>query len=137
MTIAPSPVRPCRGGLLWARVLTLLLGASAAWVVASYSPEAPPLIECQVLKWTGRECPACGITRGLSALIHGRFEAAFEIYPFAFPVALGTLLAMIGALLPDRLWRRMMATRWIPWLLGLGASGTAMGILARWIWMIA
>lgn len=119
--------------MLWARILVLLLGFGAVWIVCAYSPDSGFLLECQILRLTGHECPACGITRGLSALVHGRFGEAWAIYPFAFPVALGSVFAMIGAVLPERAWRRMMTARWFPWLIGLGAGLTGSGIVVRWL----
>lgn len=130
---APKPVSPKRGGFIWARITVLVLGGAAAWIVMSYPSISSPVLECQVKRLTGYECPACGITRGLSALVHGRFGEALDVYPFAFPVAFGTVLVMIGALLPDRIWKWLMAIRWFPWLLGLGAGLTGFGILARWM----
>ena len=131
---APQTGSPRGSGFFLARILVLLLGLGAFGLVFSYSPGSEAVLECQIKRLTGRECPACGITRGLSALFHGRFRESFSVYPFALPVAAGTLFAMTGALLPAGVWRRMMAVRWFPWLIGLGAGGTGIGIVVRWIW---
>lgn len=133
MCVAPQPVLPQRGGLLWARIAVLFLTAGAIAIILSYPDVQSPFDQCQFLRITGHECPACGITRGLSALIHGRFRDAFFLYPFAFPVALGVFIAVIGSLLPNRLWRRVMATRWMPWVLGVGGTATVLGIIVHWL----
>jgi hypothetical protein len=51
-------------------------------------PAEPHLILCGFRLLTGLPCPGCGITRGLSALLHGRLIQALEFNPFAMVVLL-------------------------------------------------
>lgn len=96
-------------------------------------PNVPaPFDRCQILHFTGYPCPACGITRGLNALIHGQFKNAFMIFPFVYPVALGFAIAIIGVFLPNHVWKRLMDIRWITWTLGIGMATTILGILSCW-----
>ncbi|MCD4653558.1 DUF2752 domain-containing protein [bacterium] len=122
------------GFLFFVRFVVLIMSGWALWIAFSFTPEYPPPdLTCLVKKITGHECPACGITRGLTALAHGRFLDAFHYYPFVFPVFFGLFIALTGALLPNSIWKRMMNTHWIPWSLGLGAGLTGLGIIVHWL----
>jgi len=104
------------------------------WTGFNYTPESPPPgFVCVVKKITGHECPACGITRALTALAHARFVDAYHYFPFVYPACIGLLIAMAGAVLPDRLWKIAMANRWVCRILILGGITTVSGILLRWI----
>ena len=41
-------------------------------------------IPCIVYQLTGLQCPGCGISRMLLAMLHGDFRAAFSFHPFLF-----------------------------------------------------
>lgn len=119
---------------MWARLIVLLMGSWAFWIAVMYTPENPPPgLVCGFKKSTGIECPSCGITRGLTSLAHGRFRDAHHYYSPVFLVFPGVCIALIGAVLPDRIWRRLMQTRWFTAGLALGGGTTVLWILGRWI----
>ena len=133
-TAAPEKTLLDRGGFLFIRLIVLTGACWALWVAFQFTPEATPEnIECFFYSRYGVECPGCGITRGLTALAHGRFRDAIHFYPFVFPVFIGLIIGIVGAFLPDRTWRYLMTKKWVVWTLGLGAGLTGVGILLHWL----
>jgi hypothetical protein len=69
-----SPVNP--------RVVAILLGVMAAGVgavVFFFNPAAHGFYPvCQFHRLTSLNCPGCGMTRALYALLHGQFSAALR-----------------------------------------------------------
>ena len=86
---------------------------------------------CPVRALTGFQCPGCGTTRALHALLHGDVQAAFRFNPMLF--VMGTALA--PALLT---WARGRTPRYVaqPWF--AVATGVALGAwwIARNVWAI-
>ena len=131
---ASRSVRPSRGGFLWVRLIVLGLGGWALWIAVTYTPENPPPgLICGIKKHTGIECPSCGITRGLTSLAHGRFHDAFHYYSPVFLVFPGLCIALVGAVLPDKVWSRFMQKPWFSVSLALGGGIAVLWILVRWI----
>lgn len=62
-----------------------LLGGLAGFAVL---PTLPGVPLCPVKWLTGRDCPTCGVTRALFALLHGNVGAAAALNPIAFVVVL-------------------------------------------------
>jgi hypothetical protein len=84
-----------------------LLVAALWW----FTPPAEPRLRLCGFHWlTGRDCPLCGLTRGLSALAHGHWREAVR-YNLLTPLALGMLLALF--------WNHPVRARL--WVLGIGA----------------
>ena len=77
MNSAPPKICPSN-----ARVAVLVLAATAAGIAAVvffFNPAAYPFYpECQFHRLTGLNCPGCGGTRSLYALLHGHFAAALR-----------------------------------------------------------
>jgi hypothetical protein len=77
MNSAPPKIRPSN-----ARFATVLLAATAAGVAAMvffFNPSAYHFYPvCQFHRLTGLNCPGCGGTRALYALLHGHFFAALR-----------------------------------------------------------
>ena len=67
---------------------------------------------CQFHQLTGLNCPGCGMTRALYALVHGNFAVA--IRDNARFVALLAALAVRGAWFGARLYRRRPAGEFFP-----------------------
>jgi hypothetical protein len=70
-----------------------LVGAAAA-VLFVFDPRTTWFYpQCPFLALTGFECPGCGTTRALHALLHGRLTTAFALNPLLFivPLLLGLL----------------------------------------------
>jgi hypothetical protein len=80
--------------------LALSLGAATAlllpWVFIELRPPVPlELDRCVSLRWLGRPCPLCGLTRGLHAIWHGDFTGATRLNPISVPVATLLLLELV------------------------------------------
>lgn len=52
-------------------------------------PAEPTWTICGFANLTGLPCPGCGMTRGLSALLHGDVVQAIRFNPLCLPTALG------------------------------------------------
>lgn len=71
------------------RVLCAVILAGLAWPLALPWMDAilpPALRTCGSLRWFGRPCPMCGLTRGLGALLRGDPAQAQAWNPLAIPV---------------------------------------------------
>lgn len=131
---APERIRVSGGGFLWLRVLVLVACVFIIWLAVTYTPESPPKrLVCLVKQTTGYSCPACGITRGLTALGHGRIGDAHRYFPMILPVVIGLFIALIGAVLPDRCWRELMAKTWLITVICLGGVATVIGMILFWV----
>ncbi|NPC77306.1 DUF2752 domain-containing protein [Pyxidicoccus fallax] len=65
-----------------------------------------PAWPCVVRSAVGIPCPGCGLSRALTALLHGQWRDALHLHAFA-PVILGGLVLISGmALLPEAARRR-------------------------------
>lgn len=86
------------------RLLTVVFAACCALVLAfalyRLGPSSPWFPGCLFHRWTGLDCPGCGMTRAAHATFHGRFGEAFRFNPLGmvlFPAALlGIGLELIG-----------------------------------------
>jgi len=54
---------------------------------------------CGSIRFFGRPCPLCGVTRGIDSLLHGRISEAFSYNILSLPV-----LALLGLELMYRLY---------------------------------
>ncbi len=62
----------------------------AAVVLYRFPPERYGIYPgCPVYEWTGWDCPGCGMTRALAALVHGRLAEAVVWNPLVLVVAGG------------------------------------------------
>ena len=56
-------------------------------IMLKLSPWLPAwLTTCSSIRFFGRPCPLCGITRGIDALLHGRIEEAATCNMLSLPV---------------------------------------------------
>lgn len=78
------------------RYLALLaVAAGAAWVLYQFDPVTAGFYPaCPFLTLTGFQCPGCGTTRALHALLHGQVGDAFRLNPLLF-AALGAGIAFL------------------------------------------
>lgn len=67
-------------------------------------PLGPP---CPLRTFTGIPCPFCGMSRGVTALVHGHVSAAFSFNPGAF-----LIVAMAALLLIAWRWQRVRIPVW-------------------------
>ncbi|MFN0106692.1 MAG: DUF2752 domain-containing protein [Bryobacteraceae bacterium] len=118
----------------------LALPIGALCVCALTDPLEPvPWIVCPFRLLTGLPCPLCGMTRGLAALLRGRWLDAISFHVLS-PLVLAALLSwiVIDAGHAIRLWNIRRVERWAlnpaPWLAFLGVC-TIYGAL-RWCGII-
>lgn len=95
----------------------------------------PPIILCPFRLLTGYPCPFCGMTRGISSLLRGRFRDALEFHLFA-PIVLGGIFvwAAIEAGRALGVWQgcriRRLAVQPAPWIAFLLVCTIYVGL--RW-----
>jgi len=85
-----------------------MLGIAAIRPALSAVPLGPP---CPLRTVTGIPCPFCGMTRGVTALVHGHLSAAFTFNPGAF-----LIVAMAVVLLIAWRWQRVRIPVWAVFL---------------------
>jgi hypothetical protein len=105
---APSASRPLELDLKPLRFAgAAMLGAAAVLPMVPVSPVPP----CPLRTVTGIPCPFCGMTRGVTALLHGHVSAAFTYNPGAF-----LIFAMAIVLLIAWRWQRVRIPMWAVFL---------------------
>jgi hypothetical protein len=76
----------------------LRFAGAAMLALASVRPLLPlevgPL--CPLRTLTGIPCPFCGMTRGVTALVHGHLSAAFGFNPGAFLVVAAAIVLLVA-----------------------------------------
>jgi hypothetical protein len=110
VTSAPPAPPPTESGSSLAIDLKPLRVAGAGMLaVAAVRPWLPATIgpPCPLRTVTGIPCPFCGMTRGVTAIVHGNFSAAFGFNPGAFLV-----VAMALVLLVAWRWQRVRIPMW-------------------------
>ena len=110
--------------------LGILLGAGALVAITTMVPWGG---ECGFRYALGADCPGCGMTRAMAALLRGDLRGSLRWHPLALPIALaaGTALALAvheGA--TGRPTFRRMADRW-----GLRATLLGFALLAG-VWAV-
>jgi hypothetical protein len=113
---------------LWVTLSVLVLGF-AAWMLRE-TRGVGWMPGCLFRKYTGIECPGCGMTRGTYAILHGEFIEGFLYNPVGmilFPLAMIALgIEVIGWVRGKPLPFRLNPGRW-------GATVLAVVIIAWWI----
>lgn len=79
------------------------------------------LVPCAIKYGTGIDCPGCGMTRSISALLHGDLKQSLELHPLGWMALIWLLLIWIkgisGKDLYLRAWSYLMVasllTTWI------------------------
>lgn len=69
--------------------------------------------QCVFHSVTGLDCPGCGTTRALHALLHGDVAAAFRFNPMLFVMAAVALCALPSLLRGER--PRFLTRPWFGW----------------------
>lgn len=95
-SVEPARHRPVR--------LVLALGvAVVAAVVWAFDPTSAGFFpRCPMFVMTGLQCPGCGTTRALHALLHGDVAAAFAFNPFTMVLLTLGVIKMITPPVPSR-----------------------------------
>jgi len=87
-TSLPAMRRHARSGL----AASLLLAAIGGWILWRFPPELYHFYPvCPIHAFLHLQCPGCGTTRALAALLHGRFTEALRLN------AMAILLVLPGA----------------------------------------
>ena len=107
--IAEAPAPPKGTSSLGIDLKPLRAGAVAMLPLAAVRPLLPiwPVPPCPLRTVTGVPCPFCGMTRGVTALVHGQLSSAFSYNPGAFLV-----VAMAIVLLVAWRWQRVRIPVW-------------------------
>ena len=79
--MAPPKIKPASdpSALRWAGMIFALMIAAGLVVLYFFNPTKYGFYPvCQFHRLTGLNCPGCGATRALFALLHGQFQIAFH-----------------------------------------------------------
>ncbi len=88
-------------------VAALILGIGALWTPSG------SVVVCPLLLLTGLPCPTCGITRSVSATLHGQLSEALRFHPLGPVVVLLAVVVLASSL--AQLARRPWLDRLTPW----------------------
>jgi hypothetical protein len=87
------------------------LAASGAFLLLRFPPEHYSFYpQCPIYTYLHLQCPGCGATRALAALLHGRLSDAFHLNPLLIAVVLP--VAVLYAVLCLLRLRRSDEFRW-------------------------
>lgn len=99
--------RPPRIGARLTFILISVLVFAFVLLMEPLEGYTPP---CLFKSWTGHNCPSCGMTHSLHALLHGDIHAAFGFHPLG-PVIGFALAALNVMLIGHLLLERRKSTR--------------------------
>lgn len=89
-------------------------GAAGMWLLYRFPPAGNRFYpQCAFHTLTGLDCPGCGTTRALHALLHGDVGAAFRFNPMLFALAAVMLCTLPSILRGES--PRFLKTRWFGW----------------------
>lgn len=83
---------------MWA-VAIVVVWLGLVWVTHRY---APGTTLCHFKRVTGRACPTCGLTRGVTTMLDGDFLGGLRYNPFLLGLGLVFLLVLAGRLVLAR-----------------------------------
>ncbi|TDU81208.1 uncharacterized protein DUF2752 [Prosthecobacter fusiformis] len=93
---------------LVAGLVTILVWG--AWQLREHGPGGVPFLPgCHFRRWTGLDCPGCGMTRATAASLNGRFLEAFALNPLGMILL---PLALVGLLPETYNWVSKKPIRW-------------------------
>jgi hypothetical protein len=108
-------------------VLTGMLSAACLYWLPPWRYGFYP--RCPIFVFTHLQCPGCGMTRALAALLHGQIALSWHYNPLAL-----LLLPWLGVYLAMGYWQRIRHGQWqaprLPWpvLVGILVAITVFGI---------
>ena len=108
----------------------------AGLLAARLLPLRETLPRCMFLSWTGIPCPACGSTRVVEALAHGRPAEALAANPLATAAAAVLVLLATVALAARALGRPLPALRFGPRDKLAVRLTAALAFLLNWTYLI-
>jgi hypothetical protein len=95
----PEPQTPANGRKsLGVDLKPLRYAGAAVLAIAAVRPLLPSTLgpPCPLRTVTGIPCPFCGMTRGVTALVHGQVSSAFSYNPGAFLVVATAVVLLIA-----------------------------------------
>lgn len=96
---------------------------TAAWLVVDKLPQVPI---CSLNRIFGIECPACGTTRAIWAILHGELHKAFCLNPAGYVVIAFITRLIFADLLPMGSIRRIINSRSVDLLMIIALIGSMM-----------
>lgn len=98
----------------WQISSAILVVVIGAWVLYTFPPVTTAFYpQCVFKQATGLDCPGCGTTRALHAMLHGRIGEAFRFNPMLFA------LMIVGGFAAPSVLRgqspRFLYARWFGW----------------------
>lgn len=127
MTSAAPPLPPLRRYPLFGIAASLVVAGCGAWVLWRFPPDIYRFYPvCPIHTYLHLQCPGCGTTRALAALLHGRFAESLRLNPLAVLVVLPAS-AVYGAIAACRATRRA-DLRW-PQLPGWAVTTAVAGVV--------
>ena len=128
VAVTPNPPPLLTRRVFWFRRVAPLLPLLGVVVLAVWTPSDDGITICPFARATGHACPGCGMTRALSALLHGRAGQAWTYHPLVGVFLLELLMAW-GWWIGVRTGRvRPPSIRFVNWALAL----TAVMFLVVW-----
>ncbi len=114
-----------RRAAIWLPALGLL-------VLAIWTPTDDGFTICPFARATGHACPGCGMTRAISALLHGRLSDAWAYHPLVGPFLAELAVAWVwwAAVRAGRL--RRPSARFVNWVLAANAAVFLVVWAIRW-----
>lgn len=110
---------------VWLSSAAIVVAVAGAWLLYNFPPATTTFYpQCMFRVATGLECPGCGTTRALHALLHLRVGEAFALNPMLFAIGVAGLFGARD-LVRGRTPRFVMA----PWF----AWGSLIAITAWWV----
>lgn len=98
----------------WRISSAAVVAAVGAWILFTFPPTTSGFYpQCAFRHFTGLDCPGCGSTRALHALLHGRFGEAFAFNPFLFFIIATALFALPSVLRGER--PAFLSKPWFGW----------------------
>ena len=87
---------------------------------------------CYARRWLGLECPGCGLTRSLIAIMHGRLAEAWRFNPAGI-----LIFGVIAFQIPYRVWQLTRLRHGLPELnpvwLNLSWAFVGAALLIQWV----
>ena len=98
----------------WQIASAIVLVVAGGWVLYTFPPVTTAFYpQCVFKQMTGLDCPGCGTTRALHALLHGRVEDAWRLNPMLFALMIVGGFAMPSVLRGET--PRFLYARWFGW----------------------
>ncbi|MBN8248999.1 MAG: DUF2752 domain-containing protein [Verrucomicrobia bacterium] len=126
--LPPAASRPAS---VWWMILigaAVLLGLGILWRV---EPAGQPFFpRCWLYQTTGLQCPGCGATRAVHALLNGRLQEAIQLNALlvaALPLALWMAIRWLWGWRTGRWWPNPLVHPWVLALLGGLVFGFGIG----------